>query len=104
MINRQYTRREDKQTLYFAVYVNVGNSSPQRAREIMAEVVNLTQQTEEEAERSQYIEKFFFFPVREESNTRMELLFPSPFLTKEQSVELHDKYYERLESIIKQLQ
>jgi len=92
----------NKQTLYFAVYVNINGMSPQKAKEQMAQVVNMYKPSDTERYKQQYEEKIFFFPIKT-GDTRMELLFPSPFLTEDQSAALYEKYYEKFNDLIENI-
>lgn len=95
----------NKQTLYFAIYVNVGGMSPMRIKETMAQVINMYgpgRMSPLQSQHNQYEEKMFFFPVKN-GDTRMELLFPSPFLTEKQAEELYGKYYEKFNKLIEEI-
>lgn len=89
-----------KQTLYFAVYVNVGGQSPQKARETLAKLNHLYTRTDAE---QQYEDKFFFMPIKNGEN-RIELLYPTPFLTEEQAEKIHERYLENYQEIIKKIE
>lgn len=63
---------EDKELIILAHYVNVGNSSPQRAREILQSVL----ESINEENDPKYRFKNFVYPVKDESNARTECIFP----------------------------
>ncbi len=92
----------DRQTLFFAVYVHVGNKSPQRVREILAEFSQKLKR-EDPFNREQYEERYFVFPIKD-GDTRMELLYPSPFLREEQAEALYEKYYERFQELTEKIE
>lgn len=88
----------DRQTIYFAVYVNIGNASTQKAQEMISEFMRLYT-AENPLKPKQYEERYFIFPVRDQ-DTKIEVIFPTPFMTEEQAKALHEKYYERFEDLI----
>jgi len=87
----------NRQTLYFAVYINIGGQSSQKAQETISEFMRVYM-SENPLKPKQYEERFFVFPVRDQP-TKMELLFPSPFLKAEQMEELYEKYYGKFEEL-----
>lgn len=62
---------DDRETLYFAYYINVAGLSRQKAREHIIEVVD---QMGTPSKRDQYREKWFFVPITD-GQTRIELLY-----------------------------
>lgn len=81
--------KEMKQTLYFAVYINVGTASKVRRNQKLSEFISMYKQHKPHLD--QYIEKFYWFPI-ETGETRMELLYPSPFVSNEHLEELYIKH------------
>jgi len=63
--------KDDRETLYFAYYVNVGNVSRQKANEIISE---LHAKLGRQSVNDQYREKWFYVPVTD-GQTRIELLY-----------------------------
>jgi hypothetical protein len=92
----------NKQTLYFAVYINISGQSRQKARESIAQIKEMYKTSDSEEYKQQYEEKIFFLPVKQ-GDSRMELLYPAPFLTAEQSKDLYDKYYEKFQDLIENI-
>jgi hypothetical protein len=90
---------DKRPTLYFAVYVDVTAKSSQRAHEDLA---RMHEHLNKNSQEQDYKERFFIIPVRNASS-KIELLYPSPFLSKEDAEELYQKYYERYEKIIKDI-
>lgn len=91
----------ERQTLIFAVYIPIGNSSPQRAKESIAQFMNMLK--EDPLKPNQYNEKYIVMPTKL-GEGKIELLYPTPFLTEEQADKLHDSYYAKYEDIINQIE
>jgi len=90
----------NRQTLIFAVYVPIGNMSPQRAREQMAQLIEMYK--EDPFNPNQYNEKYLWLPTKTDE-ARIELLYPMPFLTEEQAEKLHEKYYAKYQEAINKI-
>lgn len=86
----------DKQTLYFAVYVNVDGASAYKGKEIIKTVMEILKKDDPDA---QYKEKWVVLPVKGQP-TKIELLYPHPFLTDEQAEDLYQKYYQKYEDVL----
>lgn len=84
-----------KSTLYFAVYVSVANMSKQSGVEAISIMKRMVE--EKKLEETEYNEKYYIIPCQGDS--RIELLYPSPFLTEEQTIKYFDKYKELIEEI-----
>ena len=90
---------DERPVLYFAVYVDIGHYTPQRAKE---ELEKFQETMSRQCEDSLYREKFFIMPCRNQS-TKIELLYPTPFLSKEQADELYESYYSRYQHLIQDI-
>lgn len=77
---------DEKETLYFAVYVNVRGASAQKA----TRRINEMKEHMKSSGSDRYEEIFFFFPVQDR-DSGMELLYPSPAMTQEQIEEFNDR-------------
>ena len=91
----------ERQTLIFAVYIPIGNQSPQRAKESIAQFMNMLK--EDPMKPNQYNEKYIVMTTRT-GEGKIELLYPTPFLTEEQAEKLHEKYYAKYQDVINQIE
>jgi hypothetical protein len=88
--------KEEKPTLYFVVYVDIANSTPMKAKESLH---SLYEHLTKNSDKQDFKERFFIMPVRN-TNSRIELLYPTPFLSKEDVEELYQKYQQRYDNIV----
>lgn len=91
-----------KQTIYFAIYINVGGMASMKARETVAQFINMYKPDKMAQLKNQYEEKYFFFPVRT-GETRIEVVYPTPFMSVEDADKLYAKYYENFKNLIQQI-
>ena len=89
----------ERETLYFAHYVHIGSSSPQRARETIAQYHRMINAP---GKPSPYDEKHFIIGVRDEES-RIELLYPTPFMRREDVEALRQKYEERFKRLVEEI-
>jgi len=74
-----------------------------KVKETIAQIVHNYQTDQSEEFKNQYREKFFFMPIKN-GDGRIELLYPTPFLTEEQAEKLHVQYYEKYQEIINKIE
>jgi hypothetical protein len=91
---------DDRPMLYFAVYVDIGQYTPQKAKE---QLESFRSSLTNDNDTSPYREKFFIMPCRNQP-TKIELLYPTPFLSREQAEELYESYYSKYQHLIQDIQ
>jgi hypothetical protein len=100
MIQSGRERKKNLPVLYFALYINVDGQSPQCARE---GIYNLVANFNRSVEETDFNEKFFVFPVKNQPS-KIELLYPFPGVDKAELDEMYEKHLKRLDDLRKRIE